>query len=304
MFSKPILTQEYLDQQTSIYENELNTLVANVKNDPIFELSSSLKAQIKNPIGELITALAAKNNDSIPDLEMLLDTIQSDFNSIDDAHDLILDDTQTLNLQKARDYMKLIQGFIHAASSNPNKYSPVGHNQVINEFAKNHKDLFKSDWEPLPEIDSDYAMLYTMAMSQYENTIDDWMQISDNNNVNKIRQFIATDRAFHKALFESLKTRDLKVSFDDKEYDLLQGYVETEEDSEIKLFNIEQAIHDNFQKFLSESKLSISEFLEKSQLLTKLIPSFTNLVKQRVSRLSSSMTHETLTDFDMLQYFA
>ena len=39
------------------------------------------------------------------------------------------------NLKKVKDYMKLINGFMYAASSNPDKNNPQGHNQVINAFA-------------------------------------------------------------------------------------------------------------------------------------------------------------------------
>jgi hypothetical protein len=38
--------------------------------------------------------------------------------------------------------------------------SPIGHNKVINEYAKNHRDLLLTEWEELPEIDSDYAAMY------------------------------------------------------------------------------------------------------------------------------------------------
>ena len=30
----------------------------------------------------------------------------------------------------------------------------------INEYAKNHRDLLLTEWEELPEIDSDYAAMY------------------------------------------------------------------------------------------------------------------------------------------------
>ena len=64
------------------------------------------------------------------------------------------------NLKKVRDYLKLLNGFLYAASSNPDKRNPYGHNQVINAFAQTHKDTLLKEWAPLPEIDSDYFTLY------------------------------------------------------------------------------------------------------------------------------------------------
>jgi hypothetical protein len=68
-------------------------------------------------------------------------------------------------LKKVRDYMKLINGFMYAASSNPDKNNPFGHNQVINNFAKKNKDKLIKEWKPLPEIDSDYFVLYNQAIA-------------------------------------------------------------------------------------------------------------------------------------------
>jgi hypothetical protein len=70
--------------------------------------------------------------------------------------------------------------------------------------------------------------------------------MSNNNNVNKIRKFVATDRAFNIALYDAIKSRDLKFTIDDEEFDLLEGLVEGEFEPEVKLFNAEQRLHKNF----------------------------------------------------------
>jgi hypothetical protein len=57
--------------------------------------------------------------------------------------------------------------------------------------------------------------------------------------VNKIRKFVATDRAFNVALFDAIKSRDLKFKLDEDEFDLLEGFVEGEFEPEVKLFNTE-----------------------------------------------------------------
>lgn len=208
------------------------------------------------------------------------------------------------NLNKVKDYLKLIDGFMYAASSNPNKDTPIGHNQVINSFAQNHQDKLLKEWNPLPEIDSDYYTVYQKAINQYYDEISYWLSLSDKNNVNKIRKFVATDRAFNVALFESIKNKDFKISVNGDQFDLFEGYAEGEYEPEVKLFNAEQLLHRNFQKALKKSGLSVSEFFEKTGLLEKLIPSTSNIYKQRVANLSDTLKANDLTDFDLLQYFA
>ena len=300
----PKMSKEIVAQQQDMYENTFNTFIADVKADPIYDLVESIKVQVKNPIGELIRTLSEKNEDTIPHLDMILDKIQSEYDSVEDVTELILDDTQMESLIKVRDYMKLIRGFMYAAASNPNKYNPVGHNQVINAFAKNNKKLLTSDWEALPEIDSDYYVLYNSAMSKYESEIEDWIKFSQNNNVNKIRKFVAVDRVFTSSLLESITSRKLKITIDDKEIDLLEGFINDPEDPEVSLFNAEQTLYNNFQKILKESKLSVKDFLKKTDLLTSLIPSIRNIVSQKVAQLSDTLKATDLTDYDLLQYFA
>ena len=296
--------EEYVSKSVSAQENQLEVILSDIASNPIYALADSVKDTVKNPIGELIKSLATKHGDDIPNIDELLDIIQDDFENIGDVGQLILDDTQMDNLIKVRDYMKLIGGFMYAAASNPNPNNPVGHNQVINAFAKTHKDKLLKEWNPLPEIDSDYYLLYDRAMNQYVAEIDDWINLSNNNNVNKIRKFVLTDRAFNTALYEAIRDRDLKVEIDGVEFDLLEGLVEDTSEPEIKLFNAEQTLHRNFQLALQKSGLNVSDFLQKTGLLEKLIPSTSNISKQRVASLTDTLKKENLTDFDLLQYFA
>ena len=296
--------ENFVKNSTSIYENDLQTLVTSIKTNPIYNLSDSLKKQIKNPIGELIKRLSEKNGDEIPNIDEILDQIQDDFENIDDVNQLILDDTQMSNLKKVRDYLKLLNGFMYAASSNPDKRNPYGHNQVINAFAQTHKDTLLKEWAPLPEIDSDYFTLYNQSIAQYTSEIDYWINLSNNNNVNKIRKFVATDRAFNQALLDSIKDRNLKISIDDTEIDLLDGFIDGDIDPEVNLFNSEKALHKNFKKAVEKSGLSVHDFLIKTKLLEQLVPSISNIATQQVAGLSESLRKENLTDFDLVQYFA
>ena len=296
--------EEYVDKKASVHENQLNVLLTDVKTNPIYSLATSFKSSVKNPIGELVKALSAKNGDEIPNVEEILDLIQEDFENMEDVNQLILDDTQMTQLNKVRDYLKLIDGFIYAASSNPDKNNPYGHNQVINAYANKHKDKLIKEWELLPEIDSDYSVLYNQSIAQYISEIDYWIKMSNNNSVNKIRKFVATDQAFNMALLDTIKTKDLKVTVDDVEYNLLEGVDQSDSEPEINLFNTEQSLHRNFQLALQKSGLSVKDFLRKSGLLEKIIPSISNIAKQKVAKLTDTLKSTDLTDFDLIQYFA
>ena len=296
--------QEYVATENSSKENILNTVVSDISNNPIYKFAQQLQKTVTNPIGELIKSISQKNGDEIPNIDELLEIIHGDFESIEDVNQLILDDTQTENLKKVRDYLKLIDGFMYAASSNPNADTPIGHNQVINSFAQTHKDKLLKEWNPLPEIDSDYYTVYQQAINKYYNEIEYWLNLSDANNINKIRKFVATDRAFNVALFDSIKSRNFKINLNGDEIDLFEGYAEGEYEPEVKLFNAEQLLHRNFQKALKKSGLSVSEFFQKTGLLEKLIPSLSNISKQNVVNLSETLKANDLTDFDLLQYYA
>lgn len=296
--------EEYVSKSISAQENQLEIILSDIISNPIYALADSINSTVKNPIGELIKSLATKRGDDIPNIDNLLDIIQDDFENVEDAGQLILDDTQMSNLIKVKDYMKLIRGFMYAAASNPNSNNPVGHNQVINTFAKTHKDKLLKEWTLLPEIESDYYLLYDQAMNQYISEIDDWINLSNSNNVNKIRKFVLTDRAFNVALYEALRSRDLKLKIDNVEFDLLEGLIEDTLEPEVKLFNTEQTLHRNFQLALQKSGLTVSEFLQKTGLLEKLVPSTSNISKQRVASLTDTLKKEDLTDFDLIQYFA
>lgn len=297
--------RQALEFKKSAIMNTLDTFVSDIETSPIYNFIGKLKNEIKNPIGELIQRLAQKNGDEIPNIEELLNVLQDSFENIDDTGSLILDDKQMADLIKVRDYLKLIEGFMYAASANPDKNNPMGHNQVINSFAQTHKDVLIADWEVLPEIDSDYYITYSQAFDRYKSEIDSWIQFSNQNSVNKISKFVKTDKAFTQALFDNITSRDLKIEFDGQQVDLLQGISSIDDDDvEIKLFNAEKVLHKNFQTALAQSGLSVPAFLEQTGLLNKLIPSIEKIKEQKVSKLSDTLKKEDLTDFDLLQYYA
>jgi hypothetical protein len=53
----------------------------------------------------------------------------------------------------------MVATYLYAASSTPTDNNVIGHNKVMNEYAKKHSDTIQN-WEELPEIDNDYATIY------------------------------------------------------------------------------------------------------------------------------------------------
>jgi cell division ATPase FtsA len=98
-------------------------------------------------------------------------------------------------------------------------------------------------------------------MNQYISEIDYWINFSNSNNVNKIRKFVATDKAFNTSLYEIIKSRDLNIKINEEEFNLLEGFVEDETSVEISLFNAEKALYKNFQAILQKTELSVSDLL-------------------------------------------
>lgn len=292
----------------SFDENQINQLIQDLRNNSVIQLKNSIKQVIKNPVIELIKGLANKIIDKIevPKIEELLNTIENNYDNIDTVSSLELDSEQLKILYTTKDIIKLIRSFVYAASSTAELNKPIGHNKVINEFAKNHKDLVEN-WEELPEIDSDYATIYIQQLYKYESELNAWIDLSNKNSINKREQFVKTDKAFTKSLYDLIQDREnakaFRINIDDEEYNLLEGLDASDPDINVNLFNYERILYINFQKALSKSKLSIQEFLEKSKLFDKLV-NFDLVKNQNVSKLNPELTYKKLSNYDKLLYFA
>lgn len=300
--------QEKYNQEIEYYNNNIQSILNDVNNNAIVQLNNSIKDSIKNPILELVTSLAGKvlDKEVVPKIEETLAKIEDDYQSIESVESLVLDDAEMQVLQNTKDALKLIETFLYAASSTAEMNSPIGHNKVINEYAKNHRDLLLTEWEELPEIDSDYAAMYLQQLHKYSKEIDGWIQLSNDNAINKKKQFEKVDSVFTKSLHDLIQNKAnakaFKVNIDDKEYNLLETLEETGDDA-LTVFNAEKTLYKNFQEALYDSKLSVAEFLEKSQLLEKLVPNF-NISNQKIAKFEPSMTHEKFTDYDKVKHFA
>ena len=297
--------ESYVQKLTQSVNNEVNSLVADVGNNAIVKLHNSIQSTVKNPVIELVKSLAGKVLDKtqMPDVIDALTKLDTNFDEVENIGELVLDGEQMKTLQNTRDALAMVATYLYAASSTPTGNNVIGHNKVMNEYAKKHSDTVQN-WEELPEIDDDYATIYQEQLNQFIKTLDAWIDLSNNNDINKRRQFEETDKALTRSfngLWQANK-QHFVIDVKDKHYNLLEGSIE-DNNPDVSLFNYEKAFYGNFQKALQESGMSVPEFLKESNILDKLI-SFNQLEDQRNTRLSPKMQYGNLSEFDKLQYIA
>lgn len=297
--------ESYVQTLTQSVNNEVNSLVANVGNNAIVKLHNSIQNTIKNPVIELVKSLAGKVLDKtqMPDVIDTLTKLDTNFDEVENIGELVLDGEQMKTLQNTRDALAMVATYLYAASSTPTGNNVIGHNKVMNEYAKKHSDTIQN-WEELPEIDDDYATIYQEQLNQFIKTLDAWIDLSNNNDINKRRQFEETDKALTRSfngLWQANK-QHFVIDVKDKHYNLLEGSLD-DNVPDVSLFNYEKTFYGNFQKALQESGMSVSEFLKESNILDKLI-SFNQLGDQRNTRLNPKMQYGDMSEYDKLQYLA
>lgn len=303
------MIEEYTNQQFAVVQNEFNSLLSDIKANPIIQLSNTLHTQIKNPIGELVKKVASANGDTVYNVEDLLQTIQDNYNNIDDVHQLQLNDAERENIVKVRNYLRLLDTYIYAASTAPTSTVPVGHNKTINTFAKNNSQKLTTQWNPLPEIDSDYATLYSQAINGYLKELDFWQDFSNKNTVDKMAKFARTDKALNVTLWNTLANGNGAFKVNGKEYDLLEGKdtidtTKLDTDlAQIPTYNLERLVYKNFRAALKDSGLSMPDFLKQSRILETLIPGLSKLDNQKSSEITDALTKDKFTDYDKLIYY-
>lgn len=286
----------------------LDDIIQNYKKNPLFKFQEDLKKDIKNPIGELIKKVAKSNNDEIPDIDNVLNLILKDYQELKDISELELNDAQYADLEKAKNYMKMLQVYIRAASTSTDLDNPIGHNKSINEFAANHKDQLRKEWDPLPEISSDYATYYYKLLDDYVNEIETWLDFSNKNKINKIAKFSRIETALTTTLWKNLSKLPRVIDIDDDKFDILEG-IETidasligTEDSLVPLFSLEKLINANVKKWAENKEMSVSEFLDKYSIFEKLIPGLNDISTQKNTNVTDKLTEEDYTDYDKFLY--
>ena len=95
--------------------------------------------------------------------------------------------------------MQIAKSFILGASVKTTDNQPIGHNKAINDFVKNHSDVFKNT-EELIEIDSNDANIYLNEIGTYEKEIKSWLNKHKLNSGTREIKFIKADEALTKTI--------------------------------------------------------------------------------------------------------
>lgn len=288
-----------------------------VNSNSDIQLNQELDKRVSNinPILDLIKSLGLELNINMNNIESLLSKLGSNFEEIDSLDDLILSSEEKESFDEAEFLIKLLKSHLYAASARPNLVNPYGHNYTINEFAKNHPDIYP-DFEELAVLPVDVAASYEQELNKYllqmgifnEKTQsynpNSFRALSMENESNKIKQLLRAEKAWNKTLYDLFaNNRDFfKFKYNNEEIDLLEGFdtiPQIAKDTKNALLYLNQLFdlfHNNIQR-LRNNGWSYSQIWERSNLL-KNISNLDQVMEQKVCSLDDKVTVDKLTDYD------
>ena len=246
----------------------------------------------------LLKNFAVTLGDKDVDIENILSTIFKNYSTVDNLGEFILSNTGVsyADLDKLDKYIDYVSAYVASASTQPNLFSPYGHNWAINDLINNHQDVLSGE-QVLPVIDQSIANTYLYDLSRYKAEIDVWKQLSQKNEINKEQQHIQTSKAVINAHIDNLNMliKNLKFNINGQSIDLAEG-VDTATDR-LSLMVAEQTIYNNFAK----SGLKLSDLLYKESPIYSLIYDSKNELlpdfeSQKTSKLDPSL--QELTPYD------
>ena len=294
------------------YEDTLNNIVENVKtqalnalqktqfnlmNDQVFNLLNSLRITKENPLMPLIRSLALHTNKNTKNIEELCRKLEAQFNKEDNVESFIIEDEADKNdIEDALMILRMAKSFVYGASTISTFKEPIGHNKMINDFAKRNGVM---DFAPLAEMDGNLAALLYQELDKYiaeldPNRVNSWSFRSSQNESNKLQQFTNAKAKFEQVRRDFWKSNvdTLKISED---VNLLDGYIEN-----MPLHSIENLVYDNVHKYLAQGH-TFSELLNTG-FMDRMIKMET-LYKQKSSRLDDRLDSSKFTSNDKLVYF-
>lgn len=317
-------------QQGEDYKKEIDyygrlfrRYIDDVKSDAIIQLNQELDSRVKdiNPVTDLIKQLALHLNVNMQNLEKILQNLDARFEQSDSIEDLILESTEKESFEEAAYVIKLAQAYIKAAAKVPNIVNEFGHNSTLNEFALNHKDIYKN-FKELPVLSQDvsYMYLYELDRYLYQMGVQDektgqynpgsWQWLSAQNEVNKAQQFIKADRAWSKTCYDlfsfGYNSGAFKFNYEGVDYDLLEGFEtiqqvnENTQDSLVHLNKLFNLYYNNVQKLVNKG-WTYKQILERSGLLEK-FTSIQEIPQQKTCSLDQNITFDRMTSYDKMVF--
>lgn len=283
------------DQISNSYFKNLDVFIEGVNNSPQTKTLNALEGTtfVNNPVIPLLNKISKFSPNSSVNVEDLLQDIYNSYNSQKTNADFQLSDSQLSSLKQILKDFKTAEAFIYGASVRNTDGTPVGHNKYINEFVKNHSDVF-SKVEELPEIKEEDANMLLGEIATYRREINSWINKHDQNTGQREIKFIKANQALTKSIrtFFELNRNAFKIS---PTLDLLDGYEDlTLDDSLSSIVALQELLYNNRKK----SKVSISEILDK---LSNSIFDANQVLGQESAKLDENLTYDKLTNYDKFQ---
>lgn len=244
----------------------------------------------QNPALQLFSQISAKIGNVDINVEDFLESLHKQYQEIGNFQDFKLTEEQKKILETLRTNLQTTSALIYAASKNTNYNSPIGQNKSVNEFIKNHPEVFKSD-QMLPEISEELGQFLLMELKIYEHEFDTWLHRAEANRVDKISLFNEAEAALNKALKGFYDTAKSRLTV--KGINLLEGYTD-----ETSVLEAERMLYNNIQKGLNEGKFTLEDVFE---IIPSIVTNIENIQNQVPSKLDHKLQY--LNDYDKFTYF-
>lgn len=289
------MVSEVSDQMSDSYFRNLDTFVEGVNNSPQTKTLNTLEGVtfVNNPVVPLLNKISKFSSNTNVNVEDLLQDIYNTYNSQETNADFQLSDSQLSSLKQILEDFKTAESFIYGASVRDTDGTPIGHNKSINEFVKNHSDVFGKT-EELPEIKENDANMLLGEISAYRKEINSWINKHEQNTGQREIKFIKANQALSKTTkqFFDLNRNAFKIS---PTLDLLDGYEDlTLDDSLSSMVALQELLYNNRRK----SKKSISEILDN---LSNSMFDANQVLGQESAKLDENLTYDKLTNYDKFQ---
>lgn len=308
---------ENVQRELSYYNGIFQDYLRSVKENPLINLNKELDDRVSNinPVIELVKNLGLHLNTNMDNLEKILTSLDQRYDQVEDLHDLILSPEEKESFEEASQIIKLAQSYLYAASNTPNILRPFGHNATLNEFAENHKDIYK-DFQPLPVISQELFNAFDYQLSNYllqmgvqdpkskEYNVGSWLYLSNHNEVDKAGQFIRAEKAWNKACYDVFMNHpeSFKFEYNGTSYNLLEGAESVPEvgtdtpDAIVYLNQLFNIFHKNIDKLVKQG-WTYKQIWERSGVLDKLLK-INTVPQQKTVSLDQNVTEGNMTYYD------
>lgn len=294
------MSQEVLQDKVKEYEHRVDYYVSEIEKNILNEIKSDKWINIMDQFKEKISIdanpvlqLLEYTNPilgSFQGLNVQLQEIIKQWEELENPVDFELNEPQIEVLRKAVEQLDFIKAFIYSASAIPNFTNPTGHNRALNEFAKKNSTKI-TNWKPLPEISQDVSNVYLSEIERFIKEANTWVNISNNNSVNKREEFKQTDKALLKARLEFYKSNKLVLK---DGTNLLEGWNDTGEITLSNLVAADETVYNNFWKAVKEGK-------SDTEMLTELLNDVTNINNvylQITTPINRTISYSKYSDYD------